>query len=208
MTKIFLQKIVAGDMQANCYIIAEKDGGKGIIIDPGGDAIKILDIVQENELEILYIVATHAHIDHIADIELIKNSVNAQFLLHFLDLSFLKDPNLNLSFFMQPPRIFSPPEKLAQEGEKIRAGKIDLEILHTPGHTPGSISLKIDKCIFTGDTLFSMSVGRTDLPGGDFTTLQNSIREKILILPDDTRIFPGHGPESTVGKEKEANPFI
>ena len=141
-------------------------------------------------------------------IELVKSSVNAQFLLHPLDLSFLKDPNLNLSFFVQPPRTFSPPEKLAKEGEKIRVGKIDLEILHTPGHTPGSISLRVDKCVFTGDTLFSMGVGRADLPGGDFITLQSSIREKILTLPDDTRIFPGHGPESTVGKEKKENPFI
>ena len=205
---MFLRKIVVGDLQVNCYIIAENETGKGAVIDPGGDGQMILDIVNKHKLEIVYIIATHAHIDHIADIELVKSSTNAQFLLHPLDLPFLKDPNLNLSSLTQTPHTFSPPQRLIQDGERLQVGGIELVVVHTPGHTPGSISLVMDTRIFTGDALFAGGVGRVDLPGGDFVTLQRSIREKILSLRDDTWILPGHGPESTVGKERRENPFI
>ncbi|RLE12153.1 MBL fold metallo-hydrolase [Candidatus Aerophobetes bacterium] len=205
---MFLRKIVVGEFEVNCYIIAEEEKGKGLIIDPGGNSQAILDVVKKNKLEILYIIATHAHIDHIADIETVRDFTGAQFLLHPLDVPFLKDPDLNLSSLIQTPRVFSPPEKLVEDGERLKVGKIELEVLHTPGHTPGSISLKMDRCIFTGDTLFCRGVGRVDLPGGDWQALQKSIREKIFPLPDDIKVFPGHGPESIIEKERRENPFF
>lgn len=168
----------------------------------------ILDVVDENRLEILYIIATHAHIDHIAQVKMIKESTNAKFLIHSLDVPCLQDPKLNLSFFMDTPCTFPPPQRLLQDGEKLKFNEVELHILHTPGHTPGSISLRINQCVFTGDALFAGGVGRVDLPGGDFRTLQRSIREKIFSLPDDTRVFPGHGPETSVRKEKRENPFF
>lgn len=205
---MFLQKIVVGELEVNCYIIAERKGGRGIVIDPGDEGRTILDIVNENHLQLVYVIATHAHIDHIGDVEVIQQGSGAQFLLHSLDAPFLKDPGLNLSLMVENQRTFPPPQRLVEDGEILKVGDLEIEILHTPGHTPGSISLKINKCIFTGDTLFAGGVGRTDFLGGDFETLQRSIREKLFTLPQDMRVLPGHGPESTVGKEKRNNPFI
>lgn len=205
---MLLYKIVVGSFQVNCYILAEKRGGKGVIIDPGGEGELILSKVEKNDLEIIYIIATHAHIDHIGDVELVQEATRAQFLLHPLDVSFLKDPQLNLSFILESPRTFSLPHSSIQEGEKLQMGSLEIKILHTPGHTPGSICLEVDRCIFSGDTLFAGGVGRVDFPGGDFKTLQRSIRKKLLNLPPDTRILPGHGPESTVEREKRVNPFV
>jgi len=205
---MFLQKIVVGNLFANCYIVAERKGGKGIVIDPGDEGEKIIDIVNTNKLQIIYIIATHAHIDHIGDVEVVQQATGAKFLLHFQDSPFLKDPRLNLSSMTEKPRIFPSPQMLLSDGEILRVGEIEIKILHTPGHTPGSICLKINECVFTGDTLFAGGVGRTDLSGGNLKQLQKSIAEKLLNLPPDTQIFPGHGPESTIGKEKRENQFI
>jgi len=205
---MFLQKIVVGNLFANCYIVAERKGGKGIVIDPGDEGEKIIDIVNTNKLQIIYIIATHAHIDHIGDVEVVQQTTGAKFLLHSQDSPFLKDPRLNLSSMTEKPRIFPSPQMLLSDGEILRVGEIEIKILHTPGHTPGSICLKINKCVFTGDTLFAGGVGRTDLSGGNLKQLQKSIAEKLLNLPPDTQIFPGHGPESTIGKEKRENQFI
>jgi len=199
---MFLQKIVVGNLFANCYIVAERKGGKGIVIDPGDEGEKIIDIVNTNKLQIIYIIATHAHIDHIGDVEVVQQTTGAKFLLHSQDSPFLKDPRLNLSSMTEKPRIFPSPQMLLNDGEILRVGEIEIKILHTPGHTPGSICLKINECVFTGDTLFAGGVGRTDLSGGNLKQLQKSIVEKLLNLPPDTQIFPGHGPESTIGKEK------
>lgn len=205
---MFLQKIVVGNLFANCYIVAERKGGKGIVIDPGDEGEKIIDIVNTNKLQIIYIIATHAHIDHIGDVEVVQQTTGAKFLLHSQDSPFLKDPRLNLSSMTEKPRIFPSPQMLLSDGEILRVGEIEIKILHTPGHTPGSICLKINECVFTGDTLFAGGVGRTDLSGGNLKQLQKSIAEKLLNLPPDTQIFPGHGPESTIGKEKRENQFI
>jgi len=204
---MFLRRIIVGQLQANCYIVADEKG-KGFIIDPGGDGEMIIDVVKKNNLDILYIIATHAHIDHIADLEKIKNFTDARFLLHPLDVPFLEDPDLNLSNLMYDPRVFPHPDRLLKNKEKIMVGSIEFEVIHTPGHTPGSICIRVNKYIFTGDTLFCTGIGRVDLPGGNFQTLQSSIRDKIFSLPEDTEIFPGHGPESTVEKEKRENPFV
>jgi len=205
---MLLYKIAVGSFEVNCYILAEKRGGKGVIIDPGDEGKLILNKVKENDLGIIYIIATHAHIDHIGDVELIREATGAEFLLHPLDIPFLKDPQLNLSFILESPRSFLLPHSSIQEGEKLQVGSLEIKVMHTPGHTPGSICLEVDKCVFSGDTLFAGGVGRVDFPGGDFKRLRRSIREKLLSLPPNTRILPGHGPESTVEKEKRTNPFI
>ncbi|HDN84339.1 MAG TPA: MBL fold metallo-hydrolase, partial [Candidatus Aerophobetes bacterium] len=185
---MFLQKIVVGNLFANCYIVAEGKGGKGIVIDPGDEGEKIIDIVNTNKLQIIYIIATHAHIDHIGDVEVVQQATGAKFLLHSQDSPFLKDPRLNLSSMTEKPRIFPSPQMLLNDGEILRVGEIEIKILHTPGHTPGSICLKINECVFTGDTLFAGGVGRTDLSGGNLKQLQKSIAEKLLNLPPDTQI--------------------
>lgn len=205
---MLIKKVVVGNFQANCYIAGEEKAGRGVIIDPGGDARRVLDIVEENKLEIVYIIATHAHIDHIADLKRVKELTGAQFLLHPGDAPFLEKPELNLSSLLQDPRTFPSPERFIRDEEKLRIGEVEFRIIHTPGHTPGSISLIVDRCAFTGDALFAAGIGRVDLPGGDFKTLQRSIRERIYSLPEETRVFPGHGPETSIKKEKRDNPFV
>lgn len=197
-----------GEFQANCYVIAEKKGGEGIVVDPGGSAGAVLDEIKRNKLHITYIIATHAHIDHIKELPVVKESTGADFLLHSLDTPLLQDPHLNLSSFMDTPQKFPSPEGLLQDKQKLRIGGLEVEIIHTPGHTPGGICLKIDGDIFTGDTLFAGGVGRVDLPRGDFGVLQRSIKERIFCLSGKAKVFPGHGSQTTVNREKRENPFV
>ena len=204
---MFLKKLIVGEFQANCYIVADENKN-GIVVDPGGEAEEILATIARNKLRIFYIVATHAHIDHIACLEEVRKFTGARFLLHPDEISFLENPDLNLSSLLQNPRRFSPPDRLVRNKDKIIAGDIELEVIHTPGHTPGSICLRKDDIIFTGDTIFYRGVGRTDFPGGDFDLLRKSIKERIFSLPENTKIFPGHGPETEVGQEKMTNPFV
>jgi len=204
---MFLRKLVVGEFQANCYIVADENKN-GIVVDPGGEAEEILATIARNKLRIFCIVATHAHIDHIACLEEVRKFTGARFLLHVDEISFLENPDLNLSSLLQNPRRFSPPDRLVRNKDKIIVGDIELEVIHTPGHTPGSICLRKDDIIFTGDTIFYRGVGRTDFPGGDFDLLRKSIKERIFSLPENTKIFPGHGPETEVGQEKMTNPFV
>jgi len=203
-----VKKLIVGPMEANCYILADEKTKRAIIIDPGDEAEKILRKVNAEELEIIYIVNTHAHIDHIGANDIIREETGACLLIHSADAPFLEDPEMNLSIMIDKKRKFSSPTKMLEEGDQIRVDGISLRVLHTPGHTPGSICLHVKDKLFTGDTLFAGSVGRTDLPGGNLLDLENSIKEKLLVFSDEVIVYPGHGPQTTIGKEKQDNPFV
>jgi len=208
--EMFLKKLVVGELETNCYLIVCKRTKKAVVIDPGGEeeVDLVLNFLQENNFDLKCIINTHGHIDHIAGNNLLKAKTEALLLIHRLDADMLVDANKNFSSFMGK-EIYSPSaDKLLEEGDEISLGTLNLIVIHTPGHTPGGISLVLDNIVFTGDTLFAGGIGRTDLPGGSYQDLIKSIKEKLLILGDDKIIYPGHGPDSTIGEERRTNPYI
>jgi len=203
--RMFLKKFIVGPLETNCYLIADEKNKIAAVIDPGGEeaADLIFKSLQENDFSLKYIINTHGHIDHIIGNKSLKDQTKALLLIHRLDAPMLINSNKNFSNFIGK-EIYSPPaDKYLEEGDKISLGELYLEVIHTPGHTPGGICLVTDRLVFTGDTLFAGGVGRTDFPGGSYQDLQRSIKEKLLVLSEDKIIYPGHGPDSTIGKEKE-----
>lgn len=207
---MFLKRLVVGALETNCYLISCKKTKKTAIIDPGGeDEVNlILNLLQKNNFDLKYIINTHGHIDHIAGNNLLKAKTEALLLIHRLDADMLVNANKNFSSFMGKEICSPSADKLLKEGDKISLGILNLIVIHTPGHTPGGISLVSNNIVFTGDTLFAGGIGRTDLPGGSYQDLIKSIKEKLLILGDDKIICPGHGPDSTIGKERKTNPYL
>ena len=201
---MILKTIIAGPMGANCYILGCNSSKEAIIIDPGGDYQKIVACLEEQGLEPKIIINTHGHIDHIGA----NDKFNLPIYIHELDAEYLTDPVKNLSALFGPPYISPAASRLLKDGGKIELGEISLEVIHTPGHTPGGICLKTGDIIFTGDTLFCGGIGRTDFPSASEKDLIESIKGKILILDDNTLIYPGHGPCSTVGRERRENSFL
>jgi len=202
-----LKTFTVGPMEANCYILYSPDKREGLIIDPGAEGERLIKFIQEKKISIRYIINTHGHPDHIGANRKVKEHTSAPILIHQRDAPMLtkSDSILTLIF---PLEYSSPPaDTLIKDGDLIECAGMKLKVLHTPGHTPGGISLLTDDFIFTGDTLFSGSVGRFDLPGGSQEVLLNSIR-KILSLGENLTIYPGHGPSTSVGEELHSNPFI
>jgi len=193
-----------GPLGANCYIITHVPSKDTCLIDPGGEPGRIKDFIKKNGLKPKFIINTHGHGDHILG----NGYFGIPIYIHRLEKDFLTDPSLNLSGAFGASIKTPEASKLLEDGEKVYLNDLELEILHTPGHTPGGISIKLDGVVFTGDTLFAGSVGRTDLPDGDGEVLLGSIRKKLFTLDDDTVVYPGHGQESTIGIEKESNPFF
>lgn len=205
---MILETIVVGPMQVNCYVLALPENSSAIIIDPGDQARKIKQVLDKYRLKPAFIVNTHGHYDHIG----CDDKFGVPVYIHKDDLPLLRDSRLNLSgVFSLGYTVKSEIIKL-EEGEIIKSDGIELEVMHIPGHTPGGISLLIKKparkAVFTGDTLFCQGIGRSDLDGGNESLLIKSIKEKLLILSDDTVVYPGHGPSSTIGEEKKNNPFL
>ncbi len=201
-------RIPAGIYAANCYIIYSEATRDGIVVDPGGDVDDILATIKENQLQIKSIVLTHGHADHIGGIVELKKSLSIPVMVHEDDKELLVDGNKNLSSIMAMGAIEIEPDVLLKDGDIIEFRNEKAEIIHTPGHTRGGICIKIGDNIITGDTLFAGSIGRTDLLGGDYDTIIQSIKEKLMIYPDEIKIFPGHGAPSTIGKERVSNPFL
>ncbi|MFC1699402.1 MBL fold metallo-hydrolase [Candidatus Omnitrophota bacterium] len=199
-----IEKIAVGPMQANCYIVACPETNQALVLDPGDQPEKIKNRLSSLGLKLNFIVNTHGHIDHIAANVALKVPV----YIHQLDAVFLKDAQLNLSA-MFGQKLDQPAEVLTlQDGQKLKLGQLFLEVIHTPGHTPGGICLKANQALFTGDTLFAQSIGRCDFPYASEQTLLDSIRQKLLKFPDELVIYPGHGPSSTLGEERRSNPFL
>ena len=204
LNKLILKVVTVGQMEANCYILGSKGRNQAIIIDPGDDYPRIANSLQESGLEAKLIINTHGHIDHIGA----NDKFGLPIWIHRLDADYLVNPGKNLSGLLGYSYTSPPATKLLKGGDKIKLDEISLEVIHTPGHTPGGISLKADNFIFTGDTLFCGGIGRTDFPGASEDVLVKSIKEKILALPDGVIIYPGHGPSSNIGKERRENPFL
>lgn len=187
-----VRKIVVGQLQTNCYIVGDEHTRKGVIIDPGDEAYRIERIIHELSITPLYILITHGHFDHTGAAEELKYALGIPIWMHALDRRFV-------SF---------EPDKFLREGDLLSMGRHTIRVLHCPGHSPGSICFYTSKALFCGDVLFMGSVGRTDFPGGSHSLLISAIREKILPLGDDVRVYPGHGPVTTVGRERAFNPFL
>ncbi|KPL04612.1 MAG: MBL fold metallo-hydrolase [candidate division Zixibacteria bacterium SM23_73_2] len=205
---MILKILSVGELDTNCYILGDEQTKEGAVIDPGGDFDLIAENIEKLNLKIRYIILTHGHVDHVQALTLLKEKTKAKVLIHSEDASILNDPMFNLSQFTGGEGSFADPDLLLKDGDTVEFGKIKLDVIHTPGHTPGSISLYTDNVLFTGDTLFCEGVGRTDLPGASWEKLLNSIKQKLFIKPDVTEVLPGHGPSTTIGWEKENNPWI
>lgn len=205
-----LSTVVVTEFMTNCFILGDEQIRKAIVIDPGGEGKKILDKVQSMGLEIYAVVNTHAHVDHIGAIREIKESTGALVMMHASEQPLLQAASKMGRLFginiQQPP----DPDQFLGDKDQVTCGSITLTVVETPGHSPGGISLVTGdgKNCFVGDTLFAGSIGRTDLPGGDYHTLISSIKTKLLPLGDDVKVFPGHGPATTIGTEKKYNPFL
>jgi glyoxylase-like metal-dependent hydrolase (beta-lactamase superfamily II) len=196
-----------GSFAANCYLLACEETRQGVIIDPGAEARAILELVAREKVKIQYIINTHGHIDHVGANEEVRQALDVPLLVHEADGEMCKKPHASLSAFVGKLRLAAP-DRLLNDGEKITVGNLTIEVIATPGHTRGSVSLFAGGALFTGDTLFAGSIGRTDFPGGSFEQIIRSIKERLLIFPDDTPVYPGHGPRTTIGEEKKYNPFL
>lgn len=206
--KLKIIKMPAGRLGANSYIVYSENTRQGIVIDPGGDADLLLKKIEENNLDIEYIVLTHGHGDHIGGVEGLETALDAKVLVHKEDAEMISNPEINLSKMIGLGDISLKADRKLSHGDVLEIGDLKFHILHTPGHTRGGISLKAENYLFTGDTLFQGSIGRTDLIGGDYKTLIDSIKREILTLEDDIIILPGHGENTTVGQEKKINPYL
>lgn len=205
---MLVERLVVGMLQCNCYLVACDDTKEAIVIDPGGDAPLILDRVQELGLAVAYIVNTHGHIDHIAANRPVKEGTGAQLAIHQDDAEWLVTDQGAYARMMGVSSPGPAADVLLEEGDDIAFGNERLQVIHTPGHSLGGISLVGDGVVFCGDTLFSMGVGRVDLPGGSWETLMNTIKTRLFTMPDDTVAYTGHGPETTIGREKQFNTWF
>jgi len=202
------EKIVVGALETNCYLAFCEKSRECAVIDPGADPEKIIRIIDDKDLKPVVLLNTHGHIDHIGGNKAIKEKFGVPLYIHKDDEKMLKSVLQSGLALLLGSKASPAPDKLLNEGDIIDIGESKLEVIHTPGHSPGSVSFLTDMVLFSGDTLFCGGVGRTDLPGGSWDKLVNSIRKKILTLPDETLVLPGHGPATTVGQEKESNPYI
>lgn len=205
---LIIKDLVVGPLMANCFIFGCNKTKEAVVIDPGGDADRILLSLADSELKVKYIINTHGHFDHVCGNGKMKDATGADILIHPLDAPMLGMLSSNAAVFGISVENSPPCDQTIEEGETISFGNISLKVLHTPGHTPGGISLYTDGIVFVGDTLFAGSIGRTDFPGGDFDTLISSIKTKLFDMEDDMRVLSGHGPETSIGSEKRFNPFV
>jgi len=200
-----------GMLACNCSMVGDEATGEAVVIDPGDDIERVQEILARHGLRARYIVATHAHIDHVAGIEKLQRASGAAVLLHEGDLPLYQNLAMQAAWLgVRPPGTVEV-DQFLREGDALRWGSLQLEVLHTPGHSPGSLSLHLTGehgRIFSGDTHFQGSIGRTDLWGGSFDQILRSIQNTLLRFPDDTPVFPGHGPATTIGEEREYNPFL
>ena len=203
-----VETIIVGPIEVNCYIVACKETRKAAVIDPGDNATSILKIVRSRELELEYVLLTHGHFDHIGGVARIKKSAHAKVLLH-KDDQYLIDsaPQQAEQFGLPVPGEFTVDDYI-DDSTLVEFGNLKAKVLTTPGHSKGSVCYLFDDTIFVGDTLFYGGVGRTDLDGGSFEQLIHSIKHKLFTLPDDVKVYCGHGPSTTIGREKKYNPFI
>ncbi len=205
---MIIDSLEVGPIMANCYILGCEDTKEAVVIDPGGDADRILLKLADLGLKVKYLINTHGHFDHVGANKKMKDATGAPILIHKGDAPMLNQLVSAAASFGLSAENSPAPDKNIDDGDIISFGNIKLKVIHVPGHSPGGVALHTDGVVVVGDTLFAGSIGRTDLPGGDYDTLISSVRRKLFILPDDTRVLCGHGPETTIGREKKFNPFF
>jgi glyoxylase-like metal-dependent hydrolase (beta-lactamase superfamily II) len=200
-----------GMLVCNCSVLGDETTGEAVVIDPGDEVEKVLDVLARHNLRARYIVATHAHLDHVGGVERLQRATGAAVLMHAADLPLFEHLDVQAEMLGLSPPGRVDVDRFLKEGDTLRCGSLALQVLHTPGHSPGSLSLHLpggQAKLFSGDTLFQGSIGRTDLWGGSYDEILRSIRSRLLIFPDETPVFPGHGPATTIGHERERNPFL
>jgi len=209
MNELMVRGIVVGVFAENCWIIGSRKTSEAIVIDPGDLPHEILHLAQDMGLNIKVIANTHAHIDHVLGVRGVKEATGAKFLLHANELDIARG-SVQAAAHMLGEAVEPPPEPdaLLDEGDEVEVAGVKLKVIHTPGHTPGSVSFYTNGVVFSGDTLFRGSIGRTDMPGGDYLQEMASIVDRLLKLPDDTVVLPGHMQETKIGIERQSNPFI
>jgi hydroxyacylglutathione hydrolase len=209
---LLIETFPVGLLQCNCSVIGDPASGEAVVVDPGDDVERVLAILRRHGLTCRAIVNTHTHIDHVGANHELREATGARLMLHEADVPLYDHLPLQAEFLrIGPPPLRATVDEHIHQGDRVRAGAIDLEVLHTPGHTPGSLCFHLDGAapvLFSGDTLFAGSVGRTDLWGGDHDQEIASIRSRLLALDDRTRVVAGHGPETTIGRERQRNPFL
>jgi glyoxylase-like metal-dependent hydrolase (beta-lactamase superfamily II) len=205
---VIIEKLELAPFGSNCFIVSAESDKEGMIIDPGADADRILSRIKDLGLEIKLIVLTHGHMDHVGAVREVKEATGADIAIHTEDAEALQARNpmaMMLRLSLQAP---PPPDRLLDDGDSIDIGDLHFLVIHTPGHTLGGICLLGGGVVFTGDTLFNLGIGRFDMPGGDGRQLMDSILTKLMVLPDETIVYPGHGPDTTIGIERQWNPFL
>jgi len=200
-----------GMLACNCSVLGDEKTGEAIVIDPGDEGARVQEILLRHRLRVRYIVVTHAHIDHVGGIEALKKATGAAVLMNESNLPLYQNLALQAAWLGVAPPAAVEVDQFLKDGDTVKCGTHSLEVLHTPGHSPGSLCLHlpgVQQTIFSGDTLFQASIGRTDLWGGSFEQIIRSIKNSLLVFPDATRVYPGHGPATTIGEERESNPFL
>lgn len=205
---MIIKELVVGPIMANCFILGCEETKEAAVIDPGDEADRILLSLAESSLKATHLINTHGHFDHVGANKKMKDSTGASIVIHEGDAPMLDHLSSSAAAWGMSAVNSPPPDRTVDDGDTIVFGNITLKVLHTPGHSPGGISLFTEGQVFVGDTLFSSSIGRTDLPGGDYETLISSVKNKLFTLDDDVRVFCGHGPSTTIGREKRSNPFF
>jgi len=205
---LIINKLVVGPIQANCFIIGCEDTLEAAVIDPGDEADRILTTLAQSKLTLKCIINTHGHFDHVGANKSLKDTTGASIMIHQLDAHMLEQLSASAASWGLSAENSPAPDRIVDDGDTIEFGNISLKVIHTPGHSPGGISLHTGEHVFVGDTLFADSVGRTDLPGGDPSVLKASIQNKLFILGDDVNVYPGHMGNTTIGHEKQHNPFV
>ena len=198
-------KITKGLLESNCYLIS--DSGEGAIIDPGADVSKIVAMIEETDCKIKYIIITHTHTDHVASVDLLREKTGAPALIHISEAGYLADSWYNGSGLFGYEYRYREADRFLEDGERLPLGNLELEVIHTPGHTPGCICIKAEDKLFTGDTLFKRSIGRTDLGTGSYKDIKASLK-KLMELDESVIVYPGHGVSTTIGYEKKHNRWL
>ncbi len=209
VSEIVVRGIVVGSFMENCWVIGNRRTGEAICVDPGDQPDEVLAMARDMGVRIKYIANSHAHIDHILGVGAIRDATGAKFLLHAGDLELARNTAATAKGWMgidipNPP----DPDAFLDDNDDIDVDGLKLKVLHTPGHTRGSVCFYANGIVFAGDTLFQGSIGRTDLPGGDYDEEMASIVERLLVLPDDTIVLPGHNDQTTIGHERQRNPYV
>ena len=208
---MIIEQMPLGPLQCTCTILGDKKSGEAIVIDPGDEAEKIIAVLKQHDLKVKYILHTHAHFDHLGATQAVYDKTKSEVCLHKEDMFLYENVPMQCALFGLAPKAVPQVTHFLQQGDELKFGEHKVEILHTPGHTPGSLTFHLNAeipLLFTGDTLFMQSIGRTDLWGGDYNLILKSIQDKILQFDDDTIVHPGHGPSTSIGYERKENPFL